>query len=74
MFCVEKGIQRELTAPYTPKQNGIAEQKNRTVVEIARSMIKAMRLSNQFRVEVIAISFYLLNISPTKACYESNSL
>ncbi|GKA38705.1 retrovirus-related pol polyprotein from transposon TNT 1-94, partial [Tanacetum coccineum] len=35
-FCDEHRIKRELTAPYTPKQNGIAERKNRTIVEMAR--------------------------------------
>nr|GEW03870.1 retrovirus-related Pol polyprotein from transposon TNT 1-94 [Tanacetum cinerariifolium] len=39
-FCEEEGIKRELIAPYTPEQNGIAERKNRTVVEMARSMMK----------------------------------
>ena len=34
LFCEEEGIQRELTALYTRKQNGIAEQKNRTLYEV----------------------------------------
>nr|GFB58473.1 retrovirus-related Pol polyprotein from transposon TNT 1-94 [Tanacetum cinerariifolium] len=38
-FCDEEGIKRELTAPHTPEQNGVAERKNRTVVEMARSMM-----------------------------------
>lgn len=45
MFCEENGIRRELTAPYTPEQNGVAERKNRTVVEMARSLLKAKGLS-----------------------------
>ncbi|GKA99789.1 retrovirus-related pol polyprotein from transposon TNT 1-94 [Tanacetum coccineum] len=35
-FSNEHGIKRELTAPYTPEQNGIAERKNKTIVEMAR--------------------------------------
>ena len=31
-FCEENGIHKELTAPYTPEQNGVAEHKNQTVV------------------------------------------
>ena len=27
-YCAENGIQRQLTAPYTPEQNGLAERKN----------------------------------------------
>lgn len=66
-FCVENGIQRELTTPYTPEENGVAERKNHTVVEMARSMLKAKRLSNQFWAEGVATSVYLLNLSPTRA-------
>ena len=66
-FCEENGICRELTAPYTPQQNGVAERKNRTVVEMARSMLKAKELPDQFWGEAVATAVYLLNISPTKA-------
>jgi transposase InsO family protein len=66
-FCEENGIRRELTAPYTPEQNGVAERKNRTVVEMARSLLKAKELPNQYWAEAVATSVYLLNISPTKA-------
>jgi len=33
------GIQRRLTAPYTPEQNGVAEQMNRTLIEMARYIL-----------------------------------
>ncbi|CAL9100845.1 unnamed protein product [Musa textilis] len=69
-FCEENSIRRELTAPYTPEQNGVAERKNRTVVEMARSLLKGKHLPNQFWAEAIATAIYLLNISPS---YESNS-
>ncbi|SGY16147.1 BQ5605_C012g06775 [Microbotryum silenes-dioicae] len=32
-FCVARGIRRKLTIPYTPEQNGRAEQLNRSIVE-----------------------------------------
>ncbi|CAL5340443.1 unnamed protein product [Camellia sinensis] len=67
LFCEENGIQRELTTPYTPEQNGVAERKNRTVVEMARSMLQAKGLSNGFWAEAVATSVYLLNLSPTRA-------
>ena len=38
-FCAREGIIREWTAPYNSEQNGIAEQKNRTIVEVARAML-----------------------------------
>ncbi|CAL8165963.1 unnamed protein product [Prunus armeniaca] len=37
-FCKSNGIKRELTASYTPQQNGVAERRNRTIVEMARSI------------------------------------
>ncbi|RVW37270.1 Retrovirus-related Pol polyprotein from transposon TNT 1-94 [Vitis vinifera] len=49
------------------RANGVAERKNRTVVEMARSMMKAKNLSNHFWAEGVATAVYLLNISPTKA-------
>lgn len=67
VFCDENGIRRELTAPYTPEQNGVAERKNRTVVEMARRLQKAKGLPNYFWGEAIVMAVYLLNISPTKA-------
>ena len=56
-----------MTAPYTPEQNGVAERKNRTVVEMARSLLKGKHLPIQFWTKTIATVVYLLNISPTKA-------
>ena len=38
-FCAQEGITRELTVPYNPQQNGVAERKNRTIVGAARSMM-----------------------------------
>ena len=38
-LCNEKGIERQLTIPYTPQQNGVAERRNRTLLEIVRSMM-----------------------------------
>ena len=38
-FCEENGIPRELTTPYTPEQNRVAEWKNRTIVEKTRSLL-----------------------------------
>jgi hypothetical protein len=35
----EEGIKHELLAPYTPQQNGIVERKNRTLIEMTRTML-----------------------------------
>jgi transposase InsO family protein len=36
-FLDEEGIKHELSAPYTPQQNGIIDRKNRTLIEVART-------------------------------------
>lgn len=64
-FCEQEGVLQQLTTPYTPEQNGVAERKNRTVVELARSMMKSKGLPNW--AEAVATAVYLLNLSPTKA-------
>jgi transposase InsO family protein len=38
-FCIEAGIKRELTVPYNPQQNGVAERKNKTIIEATKAMI-----------------------------------
>jgi transposase InsO family protein len=38
-FCKDVGIKRELTTPYNPQQNNVAERKNRTIMEAVKTMI-----------------------------------
>jgi transposase InsO family protein len=66
-FCRENGIKHQLTSAYTPQQNGIVERKNRTILDMTRSMLKEKGLPKQFWVEVVACSVYLLNWCPTKS-------
>ena len=69
-FCEENGIHRELTAPYTPQQNGVAERRNRTIVEMGRSMLNARCIPKIFWAEAVDTAVYILNISPTKEVYD----
>ncbi|CAL2235091.1 unnamed protein product [Prunus armeniaca] len=39
-FCEEVGLERQLTVAYSPQQNGVAERKNRTIVEMSKTMMK----------------------------------
>ncbi|GJY85512.1 retrovirus-related pol polyprotein from transposon TNT 1-94 [Tanacetum coccineum] len=65
----KRGITRQLTAPYTPEQNDVAERKNRTVVEMARSMLKQKGMPHSFWAEGVATAVHILNLSPTKAVW-----
>ena len=38
-FCDEKSIARQLTSSYTPEQNGVVERRNRTLLDMVRSMM-----------------------------------
>jgi hypothetical protein len=66
-FLKEKGILHKPVAPHTPEHNGVAERKNRTLVEMARTMIEDKNLPKSFWAEAISLSNYLLNRLPTKA-------
>lgn len=43
-YFIENGITRRFTVPYSPQQNGVVERRNRTMIEMARSLIKEMHL------------------------------
>ena len=60
-FCKTHGIQKKFTAWYTPQQNGITERKNRTIMEMVRSMLVAKHLPNEYWVEAVATVVYIMN-------------
>jgi transposase InsO family protein len=66
-YCREQGIKHQFTTAYTPQQNGIAEWKNRTILNMTRTMLKEKGLPKQFWAEAVACSTYLLNRCPTKS-------
>lgn len=66
-FCEEQGIQRELTAPHTPQHNGVVERKNRTIMGMARSMLKCYDLPNYLWAEAVATVIHVINRAPTNA-------
>ena len=43
-FCSDQGLEHQYSSPYTPQQNGVVERKNRTLVEMARSMLDGIGL------------------------------
>ena len=69
-YCENAGIKRHYTAPYSPQQNGVVERRNRTMVAMARSLLKEMQLPSFFWGEAIRHAIYLLNRLPTRALSE----
>ncbi|MCO5574939.1 hypothetical protein L7F22_028734 [Adiantum nelumboides] len=66
-FLGKKGIKHQCTMPYTPQQNGVAERKNRSLMEMARCMLKAKSLPHKLWMEVVACAAHVLNRCPTCA-------
>nr|GEV73917.1 retrovirus-related Pol polyprotein from transposon TNT 1-94 [Tanacetum cinerariifolium] len=60
-FCGLKGIKREFSVPRTPQQNGIAERKNRTLIEAARTMLADLLLPILFWAEAVNTACYVQN-------------
>ncbi|GJW35844.1 putative ribonuclease H-like domain-containing protein [Tanacetum coccineum] len=60
-FCGSKGIKREYSNARTPQQNGVAERKNRTLIEAARTMLADSFLPNTFWAEAVSTACYVLN-------------
>nr|GEX51875.1 uncharacterized mitochondrial protein AtMg00810-like [Tanacetum cinerariifolium] len=60
-FCGLKGIKREFSIPMTPQQNGIAERKNRTLFEAARTLLADSLLPIPFWAEAVNTACYVQN-------------
>nr|GEY11540.1 retrovirus-related Pol polyprotein from transposon TNT 1-94 [Tanacetum cinerariifolium] len=66
-FCKDNGIRRFLTSPYSPQQNRVVERKNRTILNMVRSMLKTKKMPNEFWAEAVDCAVYLLNRCPLKS-------
>nr|GFA97752.1 putative ribonuclease H-like domain-containing protein [Tanacetum cinerariifolium] len=60
-FCRLKGIKREFSIPRTPQQNGIAERKNRTLIEAAKTLLAYSLLPIPFWAGVVNTACYVQN-------------
>ncbi|KAK8914549.1 hypothetical protein KSP39_PZI023542 [Platanthera zijinensis] len=62
-FCQSEGIRHTFSTPRTPQQNGVAERKNRTLIESATTLLADAHLPLSFWVEAVNTSNYVLNRS-----------
>ncbi|GJW29041.1 putative ribonuclease H-like domain-containing protein [Tanacetum coccineum] len=74
-LCTKKGIKREFSNARTPQQNGVAERRNRTLIEAARTMLADAKLPVTFWAEAVSTACYvqnrvLVNKSQNKTPYE----
>jgi len=67
MSCFEDNeIRHPLIVTRIPQQNGVAKRKNRTILDMARCMLKPKSMPKEFWAEAISCAVYLFNRSPTK--------
>ncbi|GJY67751.1 putative ribonuclease H-like domain-containing protein [Tanacetum coccineum] len=60
-FCREKGIRREYSIARTPQQNGVAERRNMTIIEAARTMLADSKLPTIIWAEAVSTACYVQN-------------
>ena len=60
-FLDEEGISHEFSATYTPQQNGVVERKNRTLIEMARTMLDEYKAPRKFWTEAIDTACHTIN-------------
>ncbi|GKB64660.1 putative ribonuclease H-like domain-containing protein [Tanacetum coccineum] len=61
-FCEIKRIRREFSVARTPQQNGVAERKNRTLIEAARTMLADSKLPTTFWAKAVNTACYVQNM------------
>ncbi|KAH9724151.1 hypothetical protein KPL70_007382 [Citrus sinensis] len=65
-FYEDASIEHQLTAPYTPQQNGVVERKNKKIIEMARCLLHDKGLPKKFWSEAVNTAVFLLNKLPIK--------
>nr|GEX05385.1 hypothetical protein [Tanacetum cinerariifolium] len=60
-FCSRKGIKREFSNARTPQQNRVAERRNKTLIEAARTMLADAKLPVTFWAEAVNTACYVQN-------------
>ena len=65
-FLEKRGICAQYTMPSTPQQNGVAERRNRTLLDMVRSMLSNSCLPVSLWMYGLKIVMYLLNRIPSK--------
>ncbi|CAL8092091.1 unnamed protein product [Prunus armeniaca] len=73
MQTVTKAGNRQLTVAYSPQQNGVAERKNMTIMEMAKCMMIEKKMPLEFWDEAINTTVYVKNRCPTKALDKKTS-
>jgi hypothetical protein len=60
-YLEEEGIKHEFSAPYTPQQNSVVERKNRTLIDMARTMLGEFKTPERFWSEAVNTACHAIN-------------
>ncbi|PKU69741.1 Retrovirus-related Pol polyprotein from transposon TNT 1-94 [Dendrobium catenatum] len=64
-FLKDNGILHQISCPYTPEQNGLAERKHRHIIETTRSLLFTADVPYKFWPDATITSVYLINHMPS---------
>jgi hypothetical protein len=60
-YLEEEGIKHEFSAPYTPQQNGVVERKNRTLIDMERTMLGEFKTPERFWSKAVNTACHAIN-------------
>lgn len=66
-YCRKNGIEMEFTVPYTPQQNGVSERLNRSLMEMARTMLQDANMDYKYWGEAILTACFTRNRLPSSS-------
>ena len=69
-FMSSHGILHQSSCAYTPQQNGVAERKNRHLVETARTLLLHHKVPQHFLGDAILATCYLINRMPSSVLHD----
>jgi transposase InsO family protein len=61
-YFEEQSIKHEFSAPYTRQQNGVVERKNRTLIDMARTMLGEYKTSERFWSKTVNTASHAMNL------------
>ena len=63
-YLQQQGIISQRSCPYTPQQNGVAERKNRHLLDVTQALLLQASVPSHFWVEALTTAVYLINCLP----------
>jgi transposase InsO family protein len=60
-YLEEEGVKHEFSTPYTPQQNSVVERKNRTLIDMARTMLGEFKTPERFWSEDVNTTCHTIN-------------